>query len=64
MYVDDFRDRRAKAAARGGPVPADEELFDALEHDLGIDKDSAVCSSAADANYATKCCEGVQTHHQ
>lgn len=57
MYVDDFIERRANATAEGGPVPPDEELFDALEHDLGIDKDAAVCSSAVDAKYAFKCCE-------
>jgi hypothetical protein len=56
MYVDDFRERRANATARGGPVPSDEELFDDLEHDLGIDHDASVCSSAVDAQYASKCC--------
>ena len=57
MYVDDFRERRANATREHGNTPPDEELFDDLEHDLGIDLDAAVCSSAAAANYASRCCE-------
>lgn len=57
MYVDDFRERREKAAAKRGRVPSDEELFDDLEHDLGIDREAPVCSSAVDSQYAAKCCE-------
>ena len=57
MYVDDFKERRAAAVAKGGSTPPDEELFDDLEHALGLDYKAPVCSSAADAGYAAKCCE-------
>lgn len=55
--MNDFKERRAKATAKGGPVPTDEELLDALEQDLGVNKEAAVCSSAVDAHYASQCCE-------
>ena len=57
MYVDEFREKRANATREHGTAPPDEELLDDLEHDLGIDLDAAVCSSAAAANYASRCCE-------
>ena len=57
MYVDDFRERRANATRDHGTAPPDEELFDDLEASLGIDHAAPVCSSAADAHYASKCCE-------
>lgn len=57
MYVDDFKERRANLTALHGTAPPDEELFDHFEHELGIDKEASVCSSAVEAQYASKCCE-------
>ena len=56
MYVDDFRERRARAATERGSTPSDEELLDELENDLGIDSAATVCESAVRANYASRCC--------
>lgn len=51
-----FKRRREQATSTGGEMASDEELFDELEHELGIDRDAAVCSSAIAAQYASKCC--------
>lgn len=56
MYVDDFRERREKAAEQSGTTPSDAELFDDLEDSLGINLAAPVCKSAIKANYGSRCC--------
>lgn len=57
--MDIFKERRdaAAATAQGSTAPSDEQLLDELERDMGIDGSAAVCSSAVDAQYASRCCD-------